>query len=82
MTDERGVGPTQACASGAAALAAVAHRAGLVDARCVVEMPGGSLSVELTQDSQNPSDFLARIAGGAEITFRGEIPISAPKSTV
>lgn len=81
MTDERGVGTTQACASGAAALVAIMHREGLVDSNCVVEMPGGPLSVKVTPDEQNPSAYLARIAGGAEVVFRGEIPISAQKST-
>ncbi len=81
QTDERGVGPTQACASGAAALAAAAYRAGLVDATCSVQMPGGSLRVELSQDSpQNHNDFLVRIAGGAEIVYRAELPISVPPS--
>ncbi|MFG0294075.1 MAG: diaminopimelate epimerase [Phycisphaerales bacterium JB050] len=81
MTDERGVGPTQACASGAAALVAIMHQAGIVDATCEVEMPGGSLSIGLSQDPQNPKNYLARIRGGAEFAFQGEIPISAPKST-
>lgn len=81
QTDERGVGPTQACASGAAALAAAAYRAGIVDDRCTVQMPGGSLRVELTQDSpQNQAEFLVRIAGGAEIVYRAELPISVPPS--
>lgn len=81
MTDERGVGPTQACASGAAALVAIMYRAGMVDANCEVDMPGGSLRVELASDPRKPNDYLARIRGGAEIVFQGDIPISAPKST-
>jgi diaminopimelate epimerase len=44
---ERGVGETASCGSGACAAAAVAHRRGLVPARCVVAVPGGELSVEV-----------------------------------
>ena len=44
---ERGVGETQSCGTGACAVAAVAHRAGLVDSGVRVQVPGGELSVEL-----------------------------------
>jgi diaminopimelate epimerase len=44
---ERGVGETQSCGTGACAVAAVAHRAGLVDSGVRVRVPGGELSVEL-----------------------------------
>lgn len=82
MTDERGVGPTPACASGAGALVASLHRMGMVEAQCEVEMPGGTLSVEASPDPLDGSSFAVRIAGAAEISFRGEIPISTPKSPV
>ena len=45
---ERGVGETASCGSGACAAAAVAHRRGLVPARSVVAVPGGELSVEVS----------------------------------
>ncbi len=44
---ERGVGETQSCGTGACAVAAVAHRAGLVDSRVTVRVPGGELVVEV-----------------------------------
>jgi len=47
---ERGVGVTQACGSGACAAAWAAHNQGLVGPEITVGMPGGSASVELTDD--------------------------------
>jgi diaminopimelate epimerase len=44
---ERGVGETLSCGTGACAVAAVAHRRGLVGERAVVHVPGGDLVVEL-----------------------------------
>jgi diaminopimelate epimerase len=44
---ERGVGETLSCGTGACAVAAVAHRRGLVGDRAVVHVPGGDLVVEL-----------------------------------
>lgn len=44
---ERGVGETLSCGTGACAAAAVARRRGLVGERTTVEVPGGSLVVEL-----------------------------------
>ena len=44
---ERGVGITEACGSGAAAAAFVAHRWGLVGAEVTVHMPGGAARVVL-----------------------------------
>jgi diaminopimelate epimerase len=44
---ERGVGETLSCGTGACAVAAVAHRRGLVGARAVVHVPGGDLIVDL-----------------------------------
>jgi diaminopimelate epimerase len=46
-TYERGVGPTQACGTGACASAAAAHAWGLVGERVPVRMPGGSAEVAL-----------------------------------
>ena len=40
---ERGVGETLSCGTGACAVAAVAHRRGLVGERVVVHVPGGDL---------------------------------------
>jgi diaminopimelate epimerase len=44
---ERGVGETLSCGTGACAVAAVAHRRGLVGERATVHVPGGDLVVEL-----------------------------------
>lgn len=44
---ERGVGPTQACGTGAVAAAAAAHAWGLAPATVVVNQPGGPAEVEL-----------------------------------
>jgi diaminopimelate epimerase len=44
---ERGVGPTEACGSGAVAAAVAAHEWGLSPATVTVEQPGGPAVVEL-----------------------------------
>jgi len=44
---ERGVGPTQACGTGAAAALAAAHEWGLTGRSAKVRMPGGAVEVEL-----------------------------------
>ena len=80
VTDERGVGPTQACASGAVALAAGAFRLGFTGASCDIEMPGGVLGVNLNQDPNDESVFSARIRGGAEISFTGTLPLAASEN--
>ncbi len=78
MTDERGVGPTQACASGAAAIVASGRRMGLLNDACSVAMPGGDLGVELLAGHEDPdAPRIARISGTAEIVFSGTLPLSA-----
>jgi diaminopimelate epimerase len=47
---ERGVGITEACGTGACAAVALARRWGLVDHAARVDMPGGSVMVELVDD--------------------------------
>jgi len=44
---ERGVGPTQACGTGACAAAAAAHGWELVPDECAVHMPGGTVEIAL-----------------------------------
>lgn len=44
---ERGVGPTEACGTGACAVAAAAHEWGLTGERTTVRMPGGPVEVTL-----------------------------------
>jgi diaminopimelate epimerase len=62
-TYERGVGPTQACGTGACASAAVARSWGLVGDRVAVEMPGGTAEVRLgdTVALVGPATFIATI---------------------
>lgn len=55
---ERGVGPTLACATGAAAALAAAHACGLAEAAATVTLPGGVLDVTLP-------------AGGGPVRTRG-----------
>ncbi len=61
---ERGVGETLACGSGAAAATLVAHRRGLVGGRATVDLLGGPLVVEVTDEG-------VWIEGPAEYVFSG-----------
>jgi diaminopimelate epimerase len=63
---ERGVGPTEACGTGACAVAAVARGWGLVGDRVVVEAPGGSAEVELGES--------VRLRGPAASVAAVEVP--------
>ena len=65
---ERGAGITQACGSGACAVAVAAHRRGLADAKVEVELDGGVLAVELSE-----SDGHILMTGPATLSFRGEV---------
>ncbi len=67
---ERGVGETLACGTGAAAAVAVAHRKGLTGSRVAVDLPGGRLMVEITEDGG------AWIEGPAVFVFAGSIETS------
>ncbi|HTG46676.1 MAG TPA: diaminopimelate epimerase, partial [Actinomycetota bacterium] len=49
---ERGVGETLACGSGACAVAAAAHDAGLAPPAVTVRFPGGPLTVERRDDGE------------------------------
>jgi diaminopimelate epimerase len=48
---ERGVGETMASGSGASAMAAAAHLLGLTDRQVTVELPGGELDIDWTDDT-------------------------------
>jgi diaminopimelate epimerase len=61
---ERGVGETLACGTGAAAAVIAAHREGLTRPAVTVELPGGPLAVEVTEDG-------VWIEGPAEYAYRG-----------
>jgi diaminopimelate epimerase len=62
-TYERGVGPTQACGTGACASAAVAHAWGLVGEQVDVDMPGGTAQVRLgdTVALTGPATLIAAV---------------------
>ena len=64
---ERGAGETQASGSSACAVAAAAHRLGLVDASVTIELPGGALRVRVGPD------FGVVLTGPAEPVFRARV---------
>ncbi|TPV95601.1 MAG: diaminopimelate epimerase [Myxococcales bacterium FL481] len=72
---ERGVGLTQACGTGACAVAVAAAQAGLVptDRAVSVHLPGGALSIELTTAGEG---FAVRMTGPARRVFQGEFTAS------
>lgn len=78
-TDERGVGPTQACASGAAATAASACAMGITGDSVTVRMPGGDLEIALSKLDRS-TDFHATLTGTAEIVYQGQIHLPAPQA--
>jgi diaminopimelate epimerase len=67
---ERGAGLTQACGTGACAVAAAAVARGEAkrDQDIVIELPGGALSIRV--DAQDR----VRMRGPAELVFLGELP--------
>ena len=64
---ERGAGETQASGSSSCAVAAAAHRLGLVDRRVDVHMPGGKLRIEIG------ADYALRMTGPATPVYRGKL---------
>jgi diaminopimelate epimerase len=69
---ERGVGITQACGSGACAVAVAAHRRGLTGRKMDVVLDGGTLQLELRE-----SDDHILMTGPSTLSFRGEIDLKA-----
>jgi diaminopimelate epimerase len=67
---ERGAGFTQACGTGACAVAAAALQQGEVEAgrEIAVELPGGALSIW-----RDPGTGQIRMRGPAQLVYRGEI---------
>jgi diaminopimelate epimerase len=65
---ERGAGITEACGSGACAVAAAAHRRGLVGETVTVELDGGVLSIALTGGR-------VLMTGPAALSYQGEIAL-------
>lgn len=64
---ERGVGETRSCGTGACAAVACAHRRGLTGDRVAVEVPGGTLTVELVGEGGAGTVWL-----GGPVAFAGE----------
>ena len=64
---ERGAGETRASGSSACAIAAAAHRLGLVERKVDVHMPGGKLRIEIGDD------FALRMTGPATPVYRGKL---------
>ncbi len=64
---ERGAGETRASGSSSCAVAAAAHRLGLVDRRVDVHMPGGKLRIEISPD------YALRMTGPATPVCRGTL---------
>jgi UDP-N-acetylmuramoyl-L-alanyl-D-glutamate--2,6-diaminopimelate ligase len=77
---ERGAGYTLASGSSSCAAASAAHRLGLVDSKVTVHMPGGSLTIEVSDDySMRLIGPVTRIADGeidSEVFSRGHRPDS------
>jgi len=66
---ERGVGETKACGTGACAAVAVAQRWNLVDNEVSVQLPGGSLNIQLSQSGN------VLLNGDAVFVFDGHISL-------
>ena len=64
---ERGVGPTLACGSGACAVAVAAHLSGRAGRASRIDLPGGSLDIEWTNDNR------VLMTGPASFVFKGEL---------
>jgi len=69
ITFERGVGITEACGTGACASVIAANKQNFVGKKVVVEMKGGVLEVEISEDDN------ILMSGAAERVFDGSINI-------
>jgi diaminopimelate epimerase len=69
---ERGVGITQACGSGACAVAAAAFRRGLTGRKMEILLDGGALQIELRE-----GDDHILMTGPSTLAFRGEVDLKA-----
>ncbi|HEY0106442.1 MAG TPA: diaminopimelate epimerase [Rhizomicrobium sp.] len=69
---ERGAGITQACGSGACAVAVAAHRRGLTGRKMDIVLDGGTLHLELREDDDH-----ILMTGPSMLSFRGEIDLRA-----
>ena len=69
---ERGVGITQACGSGACAVAAAAHRRGLTGRKVDVVLDGGTLHLQVRE-----SDDHILMTGPSALSFTGDVDLKA-----
>jgi diaminopimelate epimerase len=69
---ERGAGITQACGSGACAVAVAAHRRGLTGRKMDIVLDGGVLHLELRE-----SDDHVLMTGPSTLAYRGEVDLGA-----
>jgi diaminopimelate epimerase len=67
---ERGVGITQACGTGACAVAVAAVRRGLAERKMDIELDGGTLNLEWRE-----SDGHILMTGPATLVFKGELSL-------
>jgi diaminopimelate epimerase len=69
---ERGVGITEACGSGACAVAAAAFRRGLTGRKVAVVLDGGTLTLEIREGDEH-----ILMTGPSTLSFTGEIDLKA-----
>lgn len=62
---ERGAGETLACGSAACAIVFAGYKAGLLDANCKVNLPGGQLEIVVLENNE------VQMCGPAAISFEG-----------
>lgn len=71
---ERGVGPTQACGSGACAVLTAGVISGRLDRKAKIDLPGGTLTITWNSDNR------IIMAGPAANVFQGELEAQVLKS--
>jgi diaminopimelate epimerase len=75
---ERGAGYTLASGSSSSAAAAVAHRLGLCERDVSVEMPGGTIRIEIGEDYEiRMTGSVTRVCSGTAVGEMFEVPPSA-----
>lgn len=67
---ERGAGITMACGTGACAIVVAGVLEGLLERKCRVDLPGGTLSIEWSEDDSN-----VFMTGPAELSFTGVVDL-------
>ena len=73
LTNERGVGITLACGTGACASVVAGHKLDLLEKKVVVKMPGGSIKVEIMTNNH------ILMTGNATKVFEGKIDMDELK---